>query len=314
MRVCLMVEGQEGVSWEQWLALGRACEESGLEGLFRSDHYAGLMGDETRDSLDAWTQIAALGALTERIRLGTMVSPVTFRHPSLLAKAVVTADHVSGGRVELGMGAGWNVREHAAYGFRFPELPERLELLEEQVEIVARQWTDEVVDFDGRHYRLDGLRALPKPVQSPRPPLILGGAARPRTARLAARFADEYNTSFPTLEQVRERRASVDRACAEAGREPLVFSVMTGCVVGSDRAELLERVGRAMARLRVEGDPEEFVRERGEVMVLGTVDEVVARLRGLEEAGVDRIFLQHIAHDDVEMVRLLGADVAPAVA
>ncbi|HWN23236.1 MAG TPA: TIGR03560 family F420-dependent LLM class oxidoreductase [Gaiellaceae bacterium] len=314
MRVCLMIEGQEGVSWEQWLALGRACEESGLEGLFRSDHYAGLMGEETRDSLDAWTQIAALGALTERIRLGTMVSPVTFRHPSLLAKAVVTADHVSGGRVELGMGAGWNVREHAAYGFPFPELAERLELLEEQVEIVVRQWTEEVVDFDGRHYRLEQLRAVPKPVQRPRPPLILGGAAKPRTARLAARFADEYNTSFPTLEQVRERRARVVRACEEAEREPLVFSVMTGCVVGSDRAELLQRVGRAMARLRVEGDPEEFVRERRDVMVLGTVDEVVARLRGLEEAGVERIFLQHIAHDDVEMVRLLGAEVAPAVA
>ena len=309
-----MIEGQEGVSWDEWVALARACEESGLEGLFRSDHYAGLMGEEMRDSLDAWTQIAALGALTERIRLGTMVSPVTFRHPSLLAKAVVTADHVSGGRVELGMGAGWNVREHAAYGFRFPELAERLELLEEQVELVVRQWTEEVVDFDGRHYRLEGLRAVPKPVQSPRPPLILGGAAKPRTARLAARFADEYNTSFPTLEQVRERRANVDRACAEAGREPLVFSVMTGCVVGSNRAELLHRVGRAMARMRTDGDPEAFVRERGEVMVLGTVDEVVERLRGLEEAGVERVFLQHLAHDDVEMVRLLGAEVAPAIA
>ncbi len=309
-----MIEGQEGVSWPEWVALGRACEESGLEGLFRSDHYAGLMGEEARDSLDAWTQIAALGALTERIRLGTLVSPVTFRHPSLLAKAVATADHVSGGRVELGIGAGWNVREHAAYGFPFPELPERLELLEEQLELIVRQWTEERVDFDGRHYRLDGVHALPKPVQRPRPPVILGGAAKPRTARLAARFADEYNTPFPGVDQVRERRASIDRACAEAGREPLVFSVMTGCVVGSDRAELLHRVGRAMTRLRVDGDPEEFVRERGDVMVLGTVDEVVVRLRGLEEAGVERVFLQHIAHDDVEMVRLLGAEVAPAVA
>src|SRR5688500_19102783 len=227
MRVCLMIEGQEGVSWDEWVALGRAAEESGLEGLFRSDHYAGLMGDETRGSLDAWTQIAALGALTTRIRLGTLVSPVTFRHPALLAKAVATADHVSGGRVEPGIGAGWNVREHAAYGFRFPELHERLELLEEQVEIVVRQWTQEVVDFDGRHYRLEGLRAVPKPVQAPRPPLILGGSAKPRTARLAARFADEYNTSFPTLKQVRERRASVAQACDEARREPPALSVMT---------------------------------------------------------------------------------------
>ncbi|MDF2751325.1 MAG: putative monooxygenase [Gaiellaceae bacterium] len=309
-----MIEGQEGVSWEQWVALGRACEDGGLEGLFRSDHYAGLMGDEERDALDAWTQIAALAALTQRIRLGTLVSPVTFRHPSLLAKAVATADHVSAGRVELGLGAGWNVREHEAYGFDFPELPERLERLEEQLELVVRQWTEETVDFAGRHYRLQGLRALPKPYQRPRPPVIVGGAGKPRTARLAARLADEYNTPFATLEQVVERRANVLRACEEAEREPLVFSVMTGCVVGADRSELLHRVGRAMARMRVDGDPAAFVRERAHVMVLGTADELVDRLRGLEEAGVDRIFLQHLAHDDVEMVRLLGAEVAPAVA
>ena len=309
-----MIEGQEGVSWDEWVALGRACEDAGLEGLFRSDHYAGLMGDEGRDALDAWTQIAALAALTERIRLGTLVSPVTFRHPSLLAKAVATADHVSGGRVELGIGAGWNVREHAAYGFAFPELPERLELLEEQLQLVVRQWTEDAVDVAGDHYRLQGLNALPKPVQRPRPPVIVGGAGKPRTARLAARLADEYNTPFPTLEQVGERRANVVRACEELDREPLLFSVMTGCVVGTDRAELLHRVGRTMARMRVDGDPAAFVRERGDVMVLGTVDEVVERLRGLEEAGVDRIFLQHLAHDDVEMVRLLGAEVAPAVA
>ena len=309
-----MIEGQEGVSWDEWVALGRACEDAGLEGLFRSDHYAGLMGDEGRDALDAWTQIAALAALTERIRLGTLVSPVTFRHPSLLAKAVATADHVSGGRVELGIGAGWNVREHAAYGFAFPELPERLELLEEQLQLVVRQWTEDAVDVAGDHYRLQGLNALPKPVQRPRPPVIVGGAGKPRTARLAARLADEYNTPFPTLEQVGERRANVVRACEELDREPLLFSVMTGCVVGTDRAELLHRVGRTMARMRVDGDPAAFVRERGDVMVLGTVDEVVERLRGLEEAGVDRIFLQHLAHDDVEMVRLLGAEVTPAVA
>ena len=314
MRVCLMIEGQEDVSWEQWVALGRACEDGGIEGLFRSDHYAGLMGDEERDALDAWTQIAGLAALTERIRLGTLVSPVTFRHPSLLAKAVATADHVSAGRVELGLGAGWNVREHEAYGFSFPELPERLERLEEQLELVVRQWTEETVDFAGRHYRLQGLRALPKPYQRPRPPVIVGGAGKPRTARLAARLADEYNTPFATLEQVVERRANVLRACEEAEREPLVFSVMTGCVVGADRSELLHRVGRAMARMRVDGDPAAFVRERAHVMVLGTADELVDRLRGLEEAGVDRIFLQHLAHDDVEMVRLLGAEVAPAVA
>jgi len=314
VRICLMIEGQEGVTWEDWVALGRAAEESGLEGLFRSDHYAGLMGDETRGSLDAWTQIAALGALTSRIRLGTLVSPITFRHPALLAKAVVTADHVSGGRVELGIGAGWNVREHETYGFRFPDLPERLERLEEQLELVIRQWTESGVTHEGRHYRLESLNALPKPVQRPRPPVIVGGAAKPRTARLAARFADEYNTPFATVEQCRERWARILEACAETGREPLVFSLMTGCVVAADRTELRDRVHRLMERMRVEGDPDEFIRERGDVMVLGTVDEVIARLQELEAAGVERIFLQHLAHDDIEMVRLLGAEVAPAVA
>jgi F420-dependent oxidoreductase-like protein len=313
MRVCLMIEGQEGVTWPEWLALARAAEEAGLEGLFRSDHYAGLMGDETRGSLDAWTTLAALAAVTDRIRLGSMVSPVTFRHPSLLAKAVATVDHVSGGRVELGIGAGWNEREHEAYGFRFPELTERLERLEEQLELVVRQWTEDEVDFAGRHYRTQGLQAHPKPVQQPRPPVIVGGAARPRTARLAARLADEYNSPGGDLAGIREKRDTLLRACEDAGRERLVFSVMTGCVVGTDRAELHERVARVLERTGRGGDPSEFVRERTESWVLGTVDEVVERLQALERAGVERIFLQHLAHDDVEMVRLVGSEIVPAV-
>jgi F420-dependent oxidoreductase-like protein len=313
VRIALMVEGQEGVTWDQWVALGRACDETGIEALFRSDHYAGLMGEETRGSLDAWTQIAALAAVTERVRLGTMVSPVTFRHPSLLAKAVVTADHVSGGRVELGLGTGWNAREHAAYGFPFPELPERLELLEEQTEIVVRQWTEDDVSFEGRHYRLEHLTARPRPLPHPRPRLILGGSAKPRTLRLALRFADEYNSPFPTLEEAGRRAELVRSAGEEAGR-PIPFTVMTGCVVGRDRAELRERVGNVMRVLRAEGSPEDFVRERGETMILGTVEEVVERIRQYEAAGVGGLYLQHLAHDDVEMVRLIGAEIAPVFA
>ena len=307
-----MIEGQEGVSWEDWLTLGRAVEESGLEGLFRSDHYTGSR-DDPRGALDAWTQIAALAAVTSRIRLGTLVSPVTFRHPSLLAKAVVTADHVSGGRVELGMGTGWMEKEHSQHGFPFPEMAVRLEMLEEQLEIVTRQWTEQELDFDGHHYSLEGLRALPKPLQEPRPPVIVGGTARPRMARLAARFADEYNTLVATNDELKERRDNVRQASVEAGREPLVFSLMTGCVVGRDRAELNERVGRLQARFGRPGDPDDFVRERRERMVIGTTEEVVERLRELEDLGVRRIFLQHLVHEDVDMVRLLGEQVAPAV-
>jgi F420-dependent oxidoreductase-like protein len=307
-----MIEGQEGVSWEDWLALGRAVEEGGLEGLFRSDHYTGS-SEDPRGALDAWTEIAALAAVTSRIRLGTLVSPVTFRHPSLLAKAVVTADHVSGGRVELGMGTGWMEKEHTQYGFPFPELPLRLELLEEQLEIVVRQWTEDSLDFEGRHYRLEGLRSLPKPFQQPRPPVIVGGTARPRMARIAARFADEYNTLLASNDELRERLANVRRASVEAGREPLTFSLMTGCIVGSDTAEVHERVARLLARFGRDGSPEEYVRERRDRMVIGTVEEAIERLRELQALGVERIFLQHLVHEDVEMVRLLGERVAPAV-
>src|SRR5207248_1719409 len=153
MQLCLMIEGQEDVGWEQWLGLASACEESGIEALFRSDHYLSVFGMNDRGALDAWTTIAALGAVTRRIRLGTLVSPATFRHPSLLAKMVTTADHVSGGRVELGLGAGWHEPEHRGFGFPFPPTPTRMEMLAEQLEIVHGLWGPGPFTFEGRHYR-----------------------------------------------------------------------------------------------------------------------------------------------------------------
>jgi F420-dependent oxidoreductase-like protein len=312
MRVCLMIEGQEGVSWEQWLALARACEESGVEGLFRSDHYASVFDVSGRGSLDAWATLAGLAAATERIRLGTMVSPATFRHPSVLARMAATVDHVSGGRVELGLGAGWNVREHEAYGFPFPELGGRMELLAEQLEIVHRQWTEEEFSFAGRHYRLERCRAEPKPLQRPHPPLIVGGSAGPLSAGLAASWADEYNTIFASPELCRERRAQVVGACERAGREQIVFSLMTACVVGEGPRDVLDRARRRLERSGRDGDPVALLGD--EDKVVGTVDEVVARLRAYGEAGVDRVFLQHLDHEDVEMVSLIGREVVPAVA
>jgi F420-dependent oxidoreductase-like protein len=215
VRICLMIEGQEGVSWDDWVALARACEEHGLEGLFRSDHYQSVFDLSGRGSLDAWATLAALAAATERIRLGTMVSPATFRRPSVLSRMVATVDHISGGRVELGLGAGWNQAEHDAHGFPFPGLDERMELLEEQLEIVHRQWTEEEFSFQGRHYRLERCRAERKPLQRPRPPIVMGGGAGPRVARLAARWADEYNTPFASVKQCRERRAAIAEACSD---------------------------------------------------------------------------------------------------
>src|SRR3954467_6483211 len=242
VRVALMIEGQEDVTWEDWVALADACERSGVEALFRSDHYVSVQGDGERGSLDAWGTINALAARTTRLRLGTMVSPTSFRHPSVLAKLATTADHISGGRVELGMGTGWSEIEHTAYGFPFLSMKERMDVLEEQLTIVHDgHWGDGPFSFKGEHYELEDLNAFPKPVQPPHPPLIMGGAAGPRAARLAARFADEYNTVMPTLAAGAERKASIGAAGEKAGREPIPFTVMTGCVIGADQAQYEER-------------------------------------------------------------------------
>lgn len=315
MRVCLMIEGQEDVTWDEWVALARACEEHGVEVLFRSDHYGSVQGAESASSLDAWTTLAALATVTERLRLGTLVSPVTFRHPSLLAKAVVTADHISAGRIELGMGAGWLEQEHLTYGFSFPDVATRMGMLSEQLEIVRSQWTAEVFDFRGDHYTLLGCRALPKPVQQPHPPLIVGGWGGPQSAILAAQWADEYNTLFADPATCRDRRRTIERACEIVGRDPatLAFSLMTGCLVAVDRGELHQRARRLLARLGENGDPEAFLRRISRTWIIGTVGEAVTRLRELEAAGVERVMLQQLLHDDLEMVALIGRELAPQV-
>jgi alkanesulfonate monooxygenase SsuD/methylene tetrahydromethanopterin reductase-like flavin-dependent oxidoreductase (luciferase family) len=190
MRVTMMIEGQEGVTWDQWVGLAKAAEESGLDGLFRSDHFTGIHGFPG-GSLDAWTVLAALAPLTRTLRLGTLVSPVAFRHPSLMTRIVASVDHISGGRVELGLGTGWYELEHTQNGFAFPPMGERTRLLAEYVEVVVRSWREPALDHQGPAYALKGQALLPKPVQSPNPPLILGGRAGPKSVALAARFADE---------------------------------------------------------------------------------------------------------------------------
>jgi F420-dependent oxidoreductase-like protein len=313
--LCLMIEGQEGVCWEDWLALAKACEAHGVPALFRSDHYLNLGDSPERGSLDAWATINALAAVTTTLRLGTLVSPATFRHPSELAKVVATADHVSGGRVELGLGAGWHEREHRAFGFPFPPLGERMDRLAEQLEIVHGSWTEPSFSFSGRFYELDALDAQPRPVQAPHPPLIMGGDAKPRGAALAARWADEYNTPFASLEQVGERKAAVDAACADAGREPIPFSLMTGFLVGLDREELREK---AAALAYVMGEPDRdvdaWIAAPPDAWIVGTVEEVVPRLEALRDAGLARVMLQHLLHTDLETVELIGRQLAPRVA
>jgi F420-dependent oxidoreductase-like protein len=275
MRVCLMIEGQDGVSWDQWRALASTAEEHGFEALFRSDHYMTLGdGEPDQGSLDAWSTVNALAAITSTIKLGTLVSPATFRHPSVLARMAVTADHVSGGRVEVGLGAGWHEREHAAFGFPFETIGDRFDRFEEQIEIVHRSWGDSPFDFQGRYYTLRDCDARPKPLQTPHPNLIHGGKAGPRSAAIAARWADEYNTVYPTPDEARERREQVQAACAKEGREMLTFSAM----------------------IPLEGSSAELVKTLGD----------------LAEAGVERVMLQHLPQD-VGTVERVGREVIPNV-
>jgi F420-dependent oxidoreductase-like protein len=313
MDLCLMIEGQEGVTWPEWVALARACEQHEIPALFRSDHYLNLDGQHPeRGSLDAWATLTALAAVTSTVRLGTMVSPATFRHPSVLAKTVTTADHVSGGRVELGLGAGWHQREHEAFGFPFPPMHERMDILEEQLQVVLGNWSQEPFSFDGRHYTLRELDAQPKPIQRPHPPVIIGGTAGPRSAALAARYADEYNTTTPTPDDVRERKARVDQACERAGRAPIPVSVMTCVIVGADPGEVRDRVARVASRQGA--DARSLLTDPPHGWVVGTVEEAAEQLLALREAGVSRVMCQHLLHDDLDTVALLGEELAGRLA
>ena len=305
MRLALMIEGQENVTWSDWCALADACEEHGVETLFRSDHYISQGNEFGSVAHDAWTTIAALAARTCTLRFGTMVSPVTYRAPALLANAAATADHVSGGRIELGLGAGWMEREHRAYGFPFPEMRVRLEMLAEQIEIVHRLWTEERVDFRGRHYTLEDAPGRPRPVQQPRLPMIVGGSGSRASVEPAFRFADEYNTPFVSPE---------DAATIREKTRPLRFSVMTSCLIGETREDALERAQTLFTRRSRETTFEEWLRRVEAVGVVGSVDEAAERLRAYERAGCDRVMLQHLLHTDLEPVRLLGRELAPAMA
>lgn len=313
-----MVEGQEGVSWSQWVDLARACETHGFAALFRSDHYLSFDDPARRGALDAWTTLAALAPITERVRLGTLVSPATFRHPSLLAKSVVTVDHASGGRAELGLGAGWFEREHAAFGFPFASDRERVDVLAEQVEIVHRLWdrSEGEVSFEGDHYRLEACRSLPYPIQEPHPRLLLGGGAGPRAAALAARWADEYNVVYETVEAAAAARERLIRACEAIDRDPgsLGFSSMTAFAVGTDAADLDRRTRHLMERLGESGDPSTFLDGWRDDRLVGTVDEVLDRLAAYAAVGVRRVMLQHLAHDDLDTLSLIGERIVPAAA
>jgi len=306
----IFIEPQFGATYDDQLAVAREAEALGFDAFFRSDHYLTMgAGLGEPGPTDSWVTLGALARETERIRLGTMVTAATFRHPGPLAISVAEVDAMSGGRVELGLGSGWYEQEHAAYGIPFPSLGERFERLDEQLAIVTGLWetpAGERFSYDGRHYQLGASPALPKPVQTPRPPIIVGGWGKARTPRLAARYADEFNVPFaPQPEVFTGQVEAVRAACEAVGRDPasLVWSAAITVVCGEDEAAYARRaaaIGRDPAELRVG-------------VAAGTVAEVTERLGGFVEAGAQRLYLQVLDVHDLDHLRLLAAEVAPAL-
>ncbi|HEU4756356.1 MAG TPA: LLM class F420-dependent oxidoreductase [Agromyces sp.] len=304
MELCIFTEPQQGASYDEQLAQARATERLGFDGWFRSDHYLRMgPGDPLPGPTDAWTTLAGLARETSRIRLGTLVSSLTFRHPAILAIQVAQVDAMSGGRVELGLGTGWFAAEHAAYGIPFPE--RRFDLLEEQLQVVTGLWSTpegEHFDFAGRHYRLDRSPALPKPVQAPMP-LIIGGGGPARTPALAARYATEFNRGFVGEDDIASAFARVRAACEEQGRDPgtLRLSVALPTVVATDDATYRSRIDA------IHADADTFA----DVNIAGTPAQAVEKLQRLRDLGADRVYLQLVDQRDLDHVELLAAEVLP---
>jgi alkanesulfonate monooxygenase SsuD/methylene tetrahydromethanopterin reductase-like flavin-dependent oxidoreductase (luciferase family) len=291
VKLCLSIEIQEGLSYEETLALARGAELAGFDAALLAEHYSSS-GVIDRPAADAWIYLAALARETERIRLGTLVSPVTFRHPAVLAKLAATLDHVSGGRAELGVGSGWLEAEHDMYYFPFPPPGRRVDLLEEQLQVITGLWTRDPFSHDGPTYHLRECRFTPKPLQQPHPPLIVGG--RPSSKRLpalAARYADEYVISLPTAGECEQVGQLLAGACT--------LSVFTyACVAESDH-----EVERQFAALARELRPEMCDRNR---WVAGTPAEAAEQLHRLAAAGVHRVFLAAWSEEHLEMLPLLS--------
>ena len=301
MDVRVFTEPQQGATYDELLRVAQAAEQLGYDAFFRSDHYQTIGGDGGVGSTDAWVTLAGLARETSRIRLGTLVTPATFRLPGPLAISVAQVDQMSGGRVELGLGTGWYDAEHAAYGIPFPPLGERFERLEEQLQVVKGLWAAEgPFSFAGKHYTLTDSPALPKPVQRPGPPVVMGGFGAKRTPRLAATYADEFNVPMHSLADTALAFERVRAACAETGRD-LVLSAAQTIAVGRDDAEVARRAAAI-------GLTAEHVREHG---LGGTVAEVVDKAGRFAEAGATRLYLQTFDLSDLDHLELFAQEVVP---
>jgi F420-dependent oxidoreductase-like protein len=302
LRVRMMMDIQEGVSWAEWQAIARGAENAGLDGLFSSDHYSNFHSDRT-GGLDVWATLAALAVETKRLRLGTVMTAVGFRHPSVLARMVATVDHISGGRVELGIGTGWVEVEHKRNGFPYPSMPERFDNLAEQLEIIVRTWTEDGWSHNGPLYHIEGQTGAPRPVQKPHPPVIMGNSAKPRSLALAARYAQEYNVVFCAPEECARVRGLLNQACEAAGRDPktLRLSYMTNAPIGENEEgarDRLERVLETTRRGPHAGVPNHWL--------TGTVKQAAESLAPYAGAGVEVVYLQNHDHGNDEAIAVLG--------
>ncbi len=306
-----MIEGQEGLTWDRWFRIADRVETLGLDSLWRSDHFFSLMGHPERPALECWSSLTALAQRTQRIRFGPLVSPMTFRHPALLARMAATVDGLSNGRLSLGVGAGWNEAEHEAFGISLPPLKERFDRLEEGIAVIKALWTGGPVDIDGHYYRLRGAAALPRPVQRPAPPLLIGGDGEKRLLRIVAKDADEWNSHAPGPEAYRGKRARLEEHCREVGRDPDAIhrSWMGGIVIGRDAAEVAEK-GRWMqsflAALSGVAPTAALDELRRRHWLVGTADQVGSELDAWSAVGVERVMLQWYNLDDLDGLGLLA--------
>jgi F420-dependent oxidoreductase-like protein len=308
MLLRIFTEPQQGASYDTLLSVAQATERLGFDAFFRSDHYLSMGGPGLPGPTDAWVTLAGLARETSRIRLGTLMSPVTFRLPGPLAISVAQVDQMSGGRAELGLGTGWFDAEHTAYGIPFPPMAERFARLAEQLEIITGLWrTAEgaTFAFSGDHYSLEASPALPKPVQRPHPPVLVGGGGQHRTPRLAAEFADEYNIPFASVEVSAAAFGRVREACQEAGRDPgsLVYSAAQTVCCARDEAGLARRaaaIGRQVDELRRNG-------------LAGSPAEIVDKLGQFTDVGATRAYLQVLDLHDLDHLELIAAEVMPQV-
>ena len=321
MRFAIQLEPQQGMSYGDHVAVARRAEANGLEAIFRSDHYASFPGPAGMPTTDAWAVLAGLARDTERIGLGTLVSPVTFRHPGNFAKVATTVDEMSGGRVEFGVGAGWNELEHRQLGLPFPPIKERADLLEDQLAILHGLWGEpDGWSYDGHVVSIADANFKPKPVDVPgrprtpiggaRPRILVGGEGSPRSYRLAARYADEFNLSSASgPDKVREVNAALDAACEAIGRDPatLTRSAMVGVLIGRDEGEMRDRLDAIKRALGADAD-EDWLAERERRWIIGTPERAREIVHGFAAAGVERIMLQDFLPWDLDMIDVMGEE------